>query len=217
MDIGTLPNEELRTNTNRFSHSDTGSTPAWRKRNPDPTKEPAMIGDYSWDTNTQTPTVMVGAGRQDSLDGSVATPGPHSQRSGSTGVFSPPQSEASGDRDQSMNGDLNAFTSNEGGSFGYDDNQPAGFVSFKDYPPANMQSPGSGQNFSLTGQSPMTQQQFDELTKQFLPPTPGGGLDLWSSGISTGLMPGANGEDWTQMLSGIDENNTWPPDPNVYN
>lgn len=218
MNIGSLPTEELRTTGNRFAPFDASGKPSWKERDANPSLEPTMIGDYRWETNTYTPSgfskTVTQQSRQGSLDDGSATTGPNSHRSGSSGVnaLSPSQSESSGDKDQSP-GDLNFYTNNAGGNMGYDDNQPAGFVSFKDYPPANAQVPGSGQNFSLTGQSPMTQQQFDELTRQFMPPTPGGAMDGWSSGIS-GLTPAPSGEDWTQMLNNMDtfddQSNGWP-------
>lgn len=210
MDVGVSPENELRTSGNRFSPfaSQNGVKPWKSAIHPD--EQPALIGDYGWrDTDQQRNT-----SRQTSIDGSVSTIGMQSGNSGSSGqpAFSP--SESSGDDNNGTGIDFNAFTDNRGASSGYDDNQPAGFVSFKDYPPAMNQMPGTGQNFALTGQSPMTQQQFDELTRQFMPPTPGGSLEGWSSGISSGLTPSGSAEDWTSLLNNIE---SWEPTEVVQN
>lgn len=210
MDIGVSPENELRTAGNRFSPfaNQNGAKP-WKTAN-NTGEQPAIIGDYGW----RDEQMNTNASRQTSVDGSISTIGMQSGRSGSTGqpAFSP--SESSGDDNNGPAIDFNAFTNNQGTPSSYDDNQPAGFISFKDYPPAMNQMPGSGQNFALTGQSPMTQQQFDELTRQFMPPTPGGGLEGWSSGISSGLTPQTGGDDWTSMLNNIE---SWEPAEEVQN
>lgn len=212
MDMGASPENELRTSGNRFSPfaNQNGAKPWKTVSKPD--EQPAMIGDYGW----REQYTDASASRQPSIDGSISTIGMQSAQSGSSGsgqpAFSP--SESSGDDNTGPAIDYNAFTSNQGAPSGYDDNQPAGFINFKDYPPAMNQMPGTGQNFALTGQSPMTQQQFDDLTRQFMPLTPGGGLEGWSSGISSGLTPQAGSEDWTSLLNNIEN---WEPADGMQN
>lgn len=197
-------NPELRTAGNRFSPSVSLNTKPWRERS-DASGEPAMIGDYPWQDKTMQTT------RHSSVDGSVSTQGMTSQRSNSSAnnAFSPGQSDSSGDAQQRTTGDLSSYTNNQGAPTGFDDNQPAGFISFKDYGAAYRNepntAPGLSQNFSLTGQTPMTQQQFDDLSRNFMPPTPGGDPDSWATGIMAGLSPGAGGgEDWTQMFNNLE-------------
>lgn len=235
--------EELRISGQRFSPFSTAEDEAyktWRQQAQGraTTNGPGRITDYNWRQNEQ--DANGNNNWQPSVNG-PSTVGAQS-RSGSTShnVFTPPQSESSGelsnqtshsDSNQSQgNGDFSQWTTQDTSylsrtdtsdamnlsSLDFDDNQPAGFVQFKDYPPAaNNQdgtngkqaaTPGNSANFSITGQTPMTQQQFDELTKNFMPPTPGGELDAWTNGASlsyqgTGLTPRLSGN--TSLPSGI--------------
>lgn len=247
--------DELRVSGQRFSPFANSEDAAFKnlhqqRQSRASANGPGRITDYNWAPNEQGATANTN--RQPSMDGSNSTIGMQS-RSGSTShdVFTPPQSESSGElsnqtshtnSNQSQgNADFTQWTSHDTSytsrtdtsdamnlsSLDFDDNQPAGFVEFKDYPTAaNDQSningnqaatPGNSANFSITGQTPMTQQQFDELTKNFMPPTPGGELDAWTNGASfgyesTGLTPkvgntqlptGMGGSDWldTDMIN----------------